>query len=77
MDIADAVSLILDEVQRATNKHPHWPGDIIHAVSIMNEESGEAIRAALDHVYAGKSIEEVKKELIQTGAMAIRCLVNL
>jgi hypothetical protein len=72
-----AISKILEELDRATNKHPEWPDDIIHAVSIMNEESGEAIRAALDHVYAGKPLDEVKKELIHTGAMVIRCLINL
>lgn len=77
MKRSEAVSEIIMELDRAEIKHPHWPEDIIHAVSIMQEESGEAIRAALNHVYQGESIEDLKKELIQTGAMCVRCLVNM
>ena len=77
MNEAEAMVAIVKELQRATDKHHHWPDDKIHAVAIMAEEPGEAVRAVLDHGYAGKSIEEVKKELIHTGAMAIRCLLNM
>lgn len=65
---------IKQELKRAKQIYPEWPDDLIHQVSIMNEESGEAIRAALNHVYHGDDIEEVKKELIQTAAMCIRCI---
>jgi hypothetical protein len=68
---------VLDELDRAEHKFPAWPTDIIHQVSIMQEESGEAIRAALNHVYHGAPLDDLKKELIQTGAMVIRCLKNL
>jgi hypothetical protein len=77
METSEAVALIVKELERATIKHPRWPDDKIHAVSIMNEEAGESIRAALNHVYAGEDIEELRNELIQTGAMCIRCLINL
>ena len=77
MTIKEATNEFIAELSRATIKHPHWPDDKIHAVAIMNEEAGEAIRAVLDHVYAGKSIDEVKNELIQTGAMCLRCLINM
>ena len=77
MSEVEAMAAIVKELQRATDKHPHWPNDKIHAVAIMAEESGEAVRAVLDHVYAGKSIEDVKIELIQTGAMVLRCLINM
>ena len=65
---------ITDELHRAEELHPDWPTDIIHQVSIMNEEAGESIRAALNHVYHDEPIEELQKELIQTAAMCIRCL---
>lgn len=68
---------ILSEVYKAEAKHPDWPTDLIHQVAIMNEEAGEAIRAALQHVYEGGTLDEVRKELIHTAAMCIRCLKNL
>ena len=68
---------LLAELERAEKQHPHWPKDIIHQVSIMNEEAGEAIRAALNNVYEGGKLEEVQKETIQTGAMCLRILKNI
>ena len=68
---------ILDELNRAIVKYPEWPDDIIHQAAIVTEEAGELIRAALNHSYHDDSIEEVKKEAIQTAAMAIRFLRNL
>ena len=68
---------IVYEVYRAEAKHPQWPDDVIHAVAIVAEESGEAVRAALNHVYHGGSIDEVRIELVQTAAMCIRMLNNL
>lgn len=76
-DYQKAIMDIKIEIARAETQHPHWPSDIIHQVSIMNEEAGESIKAALDHVYHGQPLEDVRKELIQTGAMVVRCLVNL
>jgi hypothetical protein len=71
------MSTILSELIRAENKFPTWPDDIIHAVSIVNEESGEAIRAALQYKYENGTLEAIEKELIQTAAMCLRCLYNL
>lgn len=66
------------EYWNACKKHPYWPEDLIHQIAIMQEESGEAIREALRYQYnEGGTIEDLKKELIQTGAMVIRCLINL
>ena len=91
-------NLILAEYRRAKDLHPLWPDDIIHAVAIMCEESGEAIdafikledcikrmmshstkaiRAALNMQYENGNIEDVEKELIETAAMCLRCLVNM
>ena len=68
---------ILQEVDRAQCKHPYWPDDVIHSVAIVAEESGEAVRAALNHAYHGGLKKDIKTELIQTAATCIRALNNL
>ena len=74
---SEIIGDVLDELCRAEAKYPDWPTDLIHQVAIMQEESGEAIRAALNHVYHGEPIEDVRAELVQTAAMCLRCLKNL
>lgn len=73
----DAIIAIRKELDSAKAKYPDWPNDLIHQVSIMNEEAGESIRSALNHVYHDEPIEMLRDELIQTGAMVLRCLENL
>lgn len=72
-----AIDSIFDELEKAEKKHPCWPEDIIHAIAIMVEEAGESMQAALDCVYDDGSIEHLKLELAQTGAMCIRALMHL
>lgn len=67
--------LIMNEVFRAESLHPNFPVDLIHRAGIVNEESGELMQAAVNHVYEEKSIDEVKKEAIHTAATAIRFLI--
>jgi NTP pyrophosphatase (non-canonical NTP hydrolase) len=50
-------------------------GDMVRA--ILAEEAGEVVKASLDMTYDGGSVEDVRTELAQTGAMCIRMLVNL
>lgn len=70
--------MIMDELENARKKHPDFPkDDVIHMTAIMAEEAGEAIQAANDVVYGDKSLEPLRRELAQTAAMCIRCLVNL
>jgi Flp pilus assembly protein CpaB len=73
----EAITEMLQELERARLIHSRWPTDPIHQVAIMEEESGESVRAALRMVYEGGSIEDLRTELIQTGAMVMRCLVEM
>ena len=68
---------IFAELQRGKQKHPLFPDDPIHAAAILGEESGELTQAALDFVYHNGTIERMKEEAVQCGAMAIRFLENL
>lgn len=72
-----AVAKLISELMKAQIKHPKFPTDIIHAISIMNEEAGESIQAALDLTYTNGSLEHIIKEVAQTGAMCLRILENI
>lgn len=75
----DAMSAILDAYDEAVYKHPDstWPKDVVYMTAIMAEEAGEAVQAANDAVHGGASLEPLRKELEQTAAMCIRCLIHL
>ena len=77
MDHQTFYRAVIAELRSAEAKYPAWPTDLIHQVAIMQEESGEAIRAALNHVYHGEPLQELRGELVQTAAMCLRCLKNL
>ncbi|WP_432322875.1 hypothetical protein [Yersinia enterocolitica] len=68
---------VIDEVVRASEIHPKWPTDALHAVSILTEESGELMKAAIEYHYNNGDIEAVREEAVQTGAMALRVLLNI
>jgi hypothetical protein len=73
----EIIEQVLYELKRAENKFPFWPDDIIHAAAIVNEESGELIRAALQVTYENGNQQDLKTEAIQTAAMCLRFLKNL
>ncbi|AXG66431.1 hypothetical protein JA33_027 [Dickeya phage vB_DsoM_JA33] len=70
----------VNELARAEKKFPNWNKDAVYAASIMGEESGETLQAALDYQQAPAHSDELKAkillEAIQTGAMALRLLIN-
>lgn len=60
------------ELRSAERVFPFWPDDVIHGVAIVAEEGGESLRAANQVHWDGLSPLELRKELVQTGAMCIR-----
>ena len=83
-DLSTEIAIILEEVVQefisAQKQHPHWPDDLIHGATILAEESGEVVKAALQYTYEphkGTNLYDLEKELIQTAAMAIRNLVHI
>ena len=77
MTYVEARNLIAAELMRAKDKFPGFPEDPIHAASILGEEAGEVIKAALQYTYQDGVKGDMIKEAVQTGAMAIRFLMNI
>lgn len=67
------------ELARAMVKFPTWPTDPLHALAVLGEEFGELTKDALQLTYEPHktSPENVRKEAIQTAAMAIRFAISL
>ena len=68
---------VVDELKRAKQKHPDYPGDMFEQLAIMTEEAGEVAKAVLQYKREGGDLQDVKDELVQTAAMCIRMLENL
>lgn len=82
MVASDAVmAAIRNEIDRAVRKFPTWPTDPLHALAVLGEEYGELNKAVLQLTYEphkdGSSLNEVRKEAIQTAAMALRFVMSL
>lgn len=54
-----AISLVLTELARASEKHPVWPADRLRQVVVITEEAGEALKEAL-------TIIETEEHLVRT-----------
>ncbi len=74
---ADISNLLEEELLKAEGKHPNFARTLPDALLVISEELGEAQRAYLQYAYERKPFEEIRKELIQTGAMVFRTLLNL
>jgi NTP pyrophosphatase (non-canonical NTP hydrolase) len=70
---------IYDELERAIAKFPTWPTDPLHALAVLGEEFGELTKAMLQVVYEPHKATpgEIRKEAIQTAAMALRLVRSL
>lgn len=67
------------ELARAVILFPTWPTDPLHALAVLGEEFGELNKAMLQLVYEPHKshLEDVRKEAIQTAAMALRLAMSL
>jgi len=70
---------ILQELDLAIKKFPTWPNDPLHALAVLGEEYGELVKGLLQLVYEPRktTVEEVRKEAMQTAAMVIRLAISL
>lgn len=70
---------IADELAVAMRKFPTWPTDPLHALAVLGEEFGELTKAVLQETYEPhkQDREAVRKEAIQTAAMALRFAMSL
>lgn len=73
----DYVGMVFEELRRAERKFPGFPTDPVHAAAILAEEVGELQQACLKWTYEGGNLEDVKKEAVQSAAMALRFLFNI
>lgn len=76
---AEMIGAVWSELERAIAKFPTWPTDPLHALAVIGEEFGELTKDVLQMTYEpGKtSAENVRKEAIQTAAMALRFVASL
>ncbi|MGL4232659.1 MAG: hypothetical protein ACRCWJ_14945 [Casimicrobium sp.] len=74
--VAQAVSA---EIAKAMRKFPTWPTDPLHAIAVLGEEFGELTKDVLQMVYEPHktSMDNVRKEALQTAAMAYRFLASI
>lgn len=71
-----AIDDLVEELQRAEQKHPVWPTSQLRQTAIVSGEAGEALQASL-HVAEGRGDKSaLRQEIIQTGAMCLRWLIN-
>ena len=76
MEIIESVKA---ELMRATAKFPTWPTDPLHALAVLGEEFGELTKAMLQLTYepSKATAADVREEVIQTAAMALRLAMSL
>ena len=70
---------VMGELEQATIKFPTWPTDPLHAIGILQEEVGELTKEVVQLTYEPhkSSLEAVRREAVQTAAMALRFLISL
>ena len=70
---------VLQELERAMRKFPTWPTDPLHALAVLGEEFGELTKDVLQLTYEPHKTNaaNVRKEALQTAAMALRFAASL
>lgn len=70
---------IREELRNATEKHPLWPTDPLHAVAIVSEECGELVKAVLEYTYEPQKTtpEQIVNEATQAAVTLIRFLAGV
>ena len=72
-DVFDGIELDLyAELDNAEENFPEWPTDLAHGMAILGEEYGEAVKATVDFAFHDGSIDDIREELVQLGAMVFR-----
>ena len=76
---SEAVKDVVTELERATRKFPTWPDDPLHALAVLGEEFGELTKEVVQLTYEPEKTtpEALRKEAIQTAAMALRFVGSL
>jgi len=79
LNLSELVTLVLNEVERASLKNPEWPTDPVHAVTMLSEEVEELGESIVETFYEPHKSNkgDVKRRAVQAAAMAIRFLRNL
>jgi hypothetical protein len=77
--LPDAFDEVRAELNKALAKFPTWPTDPLHALAVLGEEFGELTKDVLQMTYEPHktNADNVRKEALQTAAMALRFLVSL
>ena len=69
---------IVSELAHAEEQHPDWPDDPIHAAALVSKKAEELLLVSLN---SSRGIAERRKQILkeatQTGAMALRLLLNM
>lgn len=75
----DVMNAVYGELTKALKKFPTWPTDPLHALAVLGEEFGELTKDVLQMSYEPDktNAENVRKEALQTAAMALRFVVSL
>ncbi len=75
MKLDDIIIEVLTELKSAKAKH-EFPTNPFEQLSVLSEKVGEVHQAVLDHKHKGAPKDNIRAELVQVAAMAIRTLEN-
>jgi len=69
---------VVGELESLEEEHPDWPDDLAQAATLVLEKADRLLAASSDpHYNSAESRNQILKEAMQTGAMALRFLLNI